>query len=91
MSLPQGLCAAARALVAHPRLWSVALVAAARLAPRGWWRRWPPVPWPDPEYWRFRMETAYGGDGEAPPAPDDVVEFLEWCRQRWRRSPGALR
>jgi hypothetical protein len=91
LSPPGGLGAAARALAVRPHLWPVALVVAARLALPGWWRRWPPVPWPDADYWRFRMETAYGGEGETPPAPGDVVEFLEWCRQRWRRAPGALR
>ena len=95
-SPPEGLGAAARALAARPDLWPVALVVAVRLAPQGWWRSWPPAPWPDAGYWRFRMETAYGGRGDAPLAPDDVVEFLEWCRQRsprqrWRRSPRSLR
>jgi len=79
------------ALVRRPHLWSVAVVTAVRLAPRGWWRRWPPVPWPDAEYWRFRMQTAYGGDGDAPPQPEDVVAYLEWCAQRWRRRRRALR
>jgi hypothetical protein len=37
------------------------------------------------------METAYGGDGDATPEPDDVVEFLVWCKERWRRPPRALR
>ena len=42
----------------------------------GWWRRWPPLPVPDEALWRFRMETAYGGSGEAVPEAADVVSFI---------------
>lgn len=70
----------ARAVAAHPSLWPVAAVTVLRLARRGWWRRWPPVPLPDPDYWRFRLETAYGGRGDQAPGPDDVVAYLRWCR-----------
>ncbi len=80
-----------RAVASRPGLWPVALVAGVRMAPSRWWSRWPPCPWPDADYWRFRMETAYGGDGDATPEPDDVVEFLVWCKERWRRPPRALR
>jgi hypothetical protein len=71
-----------RALIVRPWLWPPAVVAAVRLARRGWWRRWPPVPLPDPDYWRFRMVTAYGGEGDRPPTVEDVVAYLEWCRRR---------
>lgn len=71
-----------RAVAVRPRLWPVAVATLARLARPGWWRRWPPVPVPAGEYWRFRMETAYGGRGDAPLDPDDVVAYLEWCRRR---------
>ncbi len=82
-----------RAVAARPALWSVALVVVARLAPPRWWCRWPPAPSPDERYWRFRMETAYGGDGGTAPEPADVVEFLEWCRTRrsCRRPARTLR
>lgn len=90
MSRPD-LRTAVKAVVPHPELWPVAVVVAARLAPKGWWRRWPPSPWPDEDYWRFRMQTAYGGEGDGTPTPDDVVDFLQWCRVRWRRRPRALR
>lgn len=70
------------ALVGRPWLWPVAVVTVLRLARSGWWRRWPPVPRPDPDYWRFRMETAYGGNGEGSPEPGDVVGYLRWCRRR---------
>jgi hypothetical protein len=74
---------AALAVAVRPRLWGVAVTQALRLAAPGWWRRWPPLPLPDPAYLRFRMQTAYG-DPEAAPAPPDVVAYLEWCR----RFPG---
>lgn len=85
---------AARVVVAvlrRPRLWSEAVATSLALAPHGWWRRWPPLPLPDPAYWRFRMVTAYGGSGEGGPEPDDVVEYLEWRRLRRRRRSRALR
>lgn len=74
--------AAARAAVAvltRPRLWGVASAQILRLAAPGWWRRWPPLPRPDPGYLRFRMQTAYG-DADHDPPPADVVAYLRWCR-----------
>ncbi|HEY1633675.1 MAG TPA: hypothetical protein VGF64_02875 [Acidimicrobiales bacterium] len=68
----------------RPRLWTTALIQAAVLASPGWWRRWPPLPRPDPSYLRFRLETAYGDPG-AELAGGDVVEYLAWCREA-RRS-----
>ena len=50
------------------------------MAPSGWWRRWPPLPRPDPAYLRFRMQTAYG-DPSAMPSARELVEYLEWCRR----------
>jgi hypothetical protein len=82
---------AARAVALRPDLWFEAAAASVALAPHGWWRRWPPLPLPDPDYWRFRMQTAYGGDGDAPPEPDDVVDYLEWRRAGRRRGRRALR
>jgi hypothetical protein len=67
------------AVAPHPRLWSTALVAGAALVPRRWWRRWPPLPRPDPSYLRFRMQTFYG-DPAHRPEPQDVVAWLEWCQ-----------
>ncbi len=75
------------AIAIRPWLWPVALAQAVRLARPGWWHRWPPVPLPDAALWRFRMETAYGGTGEATPDAEDVRSFLRWSRDmgHWRR------
>jgi hypothetical protein len=80
------LVGAGLALVRRPSLWPTALRQALRLAPSGWWRRWPPLPQPDPTYLRFRMETAYG-DADHDPEPADVVAYLAWCRRGDRNCP----
>jgi hypothetical protein len=49
------------------------------LARPGWWRRPPYLPLPDPDYVRFRIQTAYGNHGT--PAGDDLVAYLNWCRE----------
>ncbi|HWH34892.1 MAG TPA: hypothetical protein VNT56_06170 [Acidimicrobiales bacterium] len=71
------------AVARRPPLWASATRQALRLAPPGWWRRWPPVPVPDPAYLRFRLETAYG-DAHGPPEAADVVAYLTWCRRQAR-------
>jgi hypothetical protein len=76
---PAWLASAALAVAARPWLWATAVRQLARLTPRGWWRRPPHLPLPDPAYLRFRLVTAYGGSGGAP-APGDVVTYLHWCR-----------
>lgn len=76
---PRWWVAAGRALAARPWLWPTAVVQLVRLAPRGWWRRWPPFPRPDPGYLRFRVQTAYG-DPDRDPEAADVVTYLAWCR-----------
>ena len=68
------------AIVLRPRLWPTAAVELGRMAPEGWWRRWPPLPRPDPAYLRFRMQTAYG-DASAVPSEHELVDYLEWCRR----------
>ena len=83
-----------RAVAPHPGLWWAAVGALQRMARRGWWRRAPFLPVPGEAYWRFRLETAYGGGegaGDAAGAgalsPADVVAFLRWCqRSRPRRG-----
>lgn len=68
------------ALARRPDLWPTAVRAALRLATPGWWRRAPHLPLPPADYLRFRMVTAYGGDGTHPAEPQDLVTYLEWCR-----------
>lgn len=77
-----------KALVRHPGLVAAAAASVARLAGPKWWRRVPPLPVPTEQLWRFRMETAYGGEGDALPEQDEIVSFLRWSRdmRRWRRS-----
>jgi hypothetical protein len=67
-------------VLAHPSLWSTALRQWARAVPPQWWRRPPFLPLPDRAYIRFRLETAYGPG--TPPAPEDFVAYLAWCRDR---------
>ncbi|MBW3573808.1 MAG: hypothetical protein KY450_02940 [Actinobacteria bacterium] len=74
---------AALALAARPWLWATAVTQLVRLAPSGWWRRWPPLPVPDASYLRFRLQTAYG-DPERDPDPGDVLAYLTWCRRARR-------
>jgi hypothetical protein len=76
-----------RSVVSRPWLAPEALAEGLRLARPGWWRRPPFLPLPAPGLWRFRMETAYGGAGDALPAPEDVRRFLRWCAgmRRWRK------
>ena len=69
-----------RAVLARPGLWPVALRAGRALVPHGWWRRPPFLPVPDRDYVRFRLVTAYGGEGTTPPRSDDLVRWLEWLR-----------
>ena len=47
---------------------------------RGWHRRPPFLPLPDPVYLRWRMYTAYADEHAVPPA-EDVVRFARWRRE----------
>jgi hypothetical protein len=67
------------AVARRPRLWGTALTQLAVLARPGWWRRWPPLPRPDPDCLRFRLTTIYGGDGDRLPEPGELVDYLAWC------------
>jgi len=58
------------ALARAPHLWLTAARQVVRLAPRGWWHRWPLLPLPDHDYLRFRLQTMYGGEGRSPDAAD---------------------
>ena len=79
------LWSTALAVARHPALWPTGLAQLLRLAPAGWWRRWPPLPRPDPAYLRFRLQTQYG-DPDREPEPADVVAYLEWCRSYGRSA-----
>lgn len=84
----------AAAAVAHrPELWATAARVSARTVAPRWWARWPPLPRPPAAWMAFRMETAYG-DPNARPGPEDVVAWIEWCREmegeRARRVRPAL-
>jgi len=68
------------AVARTPQLWVTALRQTVRLAPRGWWHRWPLLPLPDHDYLRFRLQTMYGGEGRAP-NPSDVIAYLSWCKR----------
>ncbi len=76
---------AAAALRRRPDLWPTALASYRSLVPNQWWRSRPFLPLPDPKWLRFRMVTAYGGDGTIDGrklAADDLVLWLEW-RRAW--------
>jgi hypothetical protein len=68
----------------RPDLWSTAVREALVLAAPGWWRRWPPRPLPDRDYLEWRLQTAYGPDRPAAMPSEDLVAYLEWCRQMRR-------
>ena len=76
------------AVWSHPARWGAALGAVRRTARRGWWRRAPFLPVPGEAYWRFRLETAYGGDGPdtAELTRQDVVAYLRWCQRSRPRA-----
>lgn len=77
---PRWMVTAAGAVIARPHLWTTAVRQMVRLTPRGWWHRFPFLPVPDADYLRFRLITAYGGDGRGAPRAEDLVTYLEWCR-----------
>jgi hypothetical protein len=77
---------AAWAVLLRPSLWSTAVRQLFRLAAPGWWRHRPFLPLPDPDYLRFRLQTAYGDEQRAP-EPADVITYLHWCRQ-WPSGDG---
>jgi hypothetical protein len=76
----RGIGRAAAAVARHPSLWGVAWVQGWRLAPRGWWRRFPFLPVPARDYLRFRLQTQYG-DPDHAPDPADLVAWLRWCKR----------
>jgi hypothetical protein len=70
---------AAAAVVRRPSLWSTAVRQMRRTAAPGWWKRRPFLPVPSGSYVEFRLVTQYGDPGHAWD-PDDVVNYLRWCK-----------
>lgn len=68
-----------RALI-NPRLALDLLRTAWAFRRRKWWTRAPFLPWPDREYLRWRMYTAYGWEDAVPPV-QDVIGFARWRRE----------
>lgn len=72
---------AAFAVIRRPDLWRTAVRAGLELAPRGWWRRAPFLPMPDPAWLHFRLVTAYGGEGDQTMGAEELLTWLEWKRE----------
>jgi len=70
---------AVMAVAVHPSLWLAAMRQARRLARDRWWARPPFLPLPSLGYVAFRMQTQYG-DPRHRLEPDDVIQYLRWCR-----------
>ncbi len=66
------------ALGRRPELWATAVRSLRCHAPNGWWKRAPFLPLPDPSWINFRLETAYGGDGNEPISAEELIAWLEW-------------
>ncbi len=49
------------------------------MLPDAWWRRAPFLPLPSRAYLGFRVSTQYG-DISHRLEPDDVLNYLRWCR-----------
>jgi hypothetical protein len=81
----RSLLPAVGAVARRPSLWPTAVRQVRVLAEPGWWHRRPFLPMPAPGYLRFRLQAAYGGDGDRLPDPDDLVTYLHWCRDNRRR------
>jgi hypothetical protein len=83
-----------RAVGPRPGLWWASAGALRRMAREGWWHRAPFLPLPGEAYWRFRLVTAYGGDGGGGEDREggeltagDVLAYIRWCqRSRPRRG-----
>jgi hypothetical protein len=76
----RSLVTVAGALARRPELWPEAFRTALSLVPDRWWRHRPFLPVPDRRWLRFRLVTAYGGDGSEPIRAEDVITWLEWRR-----------
>lgn len=79
------------AVLRRPGLWGTALRQALRLAPPGWWRRFPFLPLPDAKYAQMRAVIQYGNENH-PADVADVLKYLAWCKAELapRPSEGSL-
>ena len=77
------MVAVAAGVLRHPSLWPTAMrqAAPARAAPVV--ARSPYLPVPSRSYLEFRLVTQYG-DISHRPEPEDVLNYLRWCRD-WQR------
>jgi hypothetical protein len=73
------------AVLTHPTLWAVAVRTWWRTTPPRWWASAPFLPVPSREYLRFRLVTQYGRN-DADISPDDVLNYLAWCRRQTRAA-----
>jgi hypothetical protein len=64
-----------------PSLALALLRVAWRFRRRGWYRRFPFLPFPSKDYVRWRMHTAYG-DHDAVPPIDDLVRYVRWSARK---------
>jgi hypothetical protein len=83
---PRGLAQAAlAALLTRPSAWW-GLLRLARLARRGWWRRPPFLPRPDPALWVWRSQVVYGRVDHLP-AREELAGYVDWLGRfgRWAR------
>jgi hypothetical protein len=66
--------------LANPRVAADLTVLCWRYRRRRWWARFPFIPWPDREYLRWRMYTAYGNEDAIPPVAD-ILRYARWARR----------
>ncbi len=78
-----GFVGVASVVVRHPSMWVTAIRQGRRLVPSRWWTRSPYLPVPSCAYLEFRLVTQYG-DISHRPEPEDVLNYLRWCRD-WQR------
>ena len=71
------------AVLRRPDLWSEGIRTMLAVAPKGWWRRPPFLPRPDPGYMSWRVATAHGDPGSIL-SPQELVAYLEWRRRQHR-------
>jgi len=73
----------AAVVLRHPSLWVTGMRQGVQLVPTRWWTRRPYLPVPSRSYLEFRLVTQYG-DISHRPEPEDVLNYLRWCRD-WQR------